>query len=262
MHRVNYSKCVLSVGYAHAFTGVIYGFAVYIRGSKSSNLEHVSTDCDLHRPTFCMMNKYPIRYFQFFQALYLCFVVVFLSGIFSPVVIICASSELRRATKDIISITFPCSSIFRNFSRWNKPMEVEGVQVETVSKPHQSNGEGKQKDTQGNTLHPVKTDIFTISSKLRTLEKPKSQSNNSDNGKWAVRRNTIDNNNTGTEDKTGSKSTELRLASMENQMDYSSMERLNSVLDIGKKRFVDYDPVNILEDFNTKSYDDTNEQKK
>ena len=139
-------------------------------------------------------------------------------------------------------------------------MVVEGVQVKAVSKPHQSNGEGKQKDTQGNTLHPVKTeDIFTISSKLRTLEKANPQSNNSVQGKWAVRRNKIDNNNS--EEKTGSKSTELRLASMENQLDWSSMERLNSVLNIGKKRFVNYDPVNILEDFHTKSYDDTNEQK-
>ena len=108
--------------------------------------------------------------------------------------------------------------------------------------------EAKQNDsTEDITLNPANADIFTVTTKLRTTGTVKSLPENS--GKWAERINTtIPVKNKGT------KSNDLRLSSTDNQMDSNSMERLNSVIEIGKQRLVDYDPVNMLEDFNTQRF--------
>lgn len=112
--------------------------------------------------------------------------------------------------------------------------------------------EAKNNGTQQSNVRRVNsTEPFTISSRLRTRESTKPQSN-SNQEKWALKVNSPK----AREKMCSSNSSDLRLSSMENQLNSSSFEKLSSVLDIGKRRFVDYDPVNMLEDFNTRSFED------
>ena len=150
---------------------------------------------------------------------------------------------------EFVPFTLRCPSIFRKFKHTNKQTGSAGAQKESTNKNKSASAQIKSKDgTKDKTKRPVNTDIFTLTTK-RTLESAKFHTDN----QWAVRTNT----NISEENK-GSMSLDLRLCSMENQMDSSSIEKLNSILDMGKRRFVDYDPVNILNDFNTISYEDSN----
>ena len=175
-----------------------------------------------------------------FQAMYLCLVLVFLSGVLSPVVIIVASTELRNATYETFS---PSSSYLECLSGLPKTSS----QVETsTSKSEKDVGKN------GNILKEkelAKDEIFTIVEKASEVDVIGQE-------RWAFKR-----SDGGRPVCTNTAPSDVIVSSTENKLaDGVTLEKVRSLVSLGIRSNKQYDPVKDIQDFTTMSFEEINHQ--
>ena len=175
---------------------------------------------------------------------------LFLSGLLSPLVTICASSELRRisCTRLFSSLEGLVTTLHTQLTRKDTENEVDHNRKEVEIGIEEVPDTKRRK----NKIYQCSSQkkVFTVTNTKKDLEKL--------NLSTGILKGKVDATAPGLsdgQDKIRSLPNDVQLYDVEYQNEWSSQERLSIVIGYGKKRLMNYDPVNNIEDFTTKSED-------
>ena len=175
-----------------------------------------------------------------FQAMNLCLVLVFLSGVLSPVVIIVASTELRNATYE----TFSPSSSYLECLSWLP--KTSSLAEASTSKSEMEVGKN------GNILKEKKL----AKDEICTIEEKANEAHAIGQERWAFKR-----SDGGRPVCRNTAPTDVIVSSAENKLaDGVTLEKVHSLVSLGVRSNKQYDPVKDIQDFTTMSFEEINHQ--
>ena len=177
-----------------------------------------------------------------FQAMYLCLVLVFLSGVLSPVVIIGASIELRNASYE----TFKAFGSYLEYpSCLHKTSSLSEISTSTSQMDIGKNGNILQERKLAKNEICTNDCIVEKAYDTHTLGQERWASKRSD--ERPVCKNT--------------NPTDLVVTSTENRLtDGDTLEKVHSLVSMGVISDKQYDPVNDIQDFTTMGFEEVNHQ--
>ena len=172
--------------------------------------------------------------------MYICLVLVFLSGILSPVVIIGASTELRNATYETFNAF---GSTYMEFISW-LPKTSRTVEPRSA-------GSEDNLAKNGNILKDSKKEVKDEICTIKCIVEKSGGVNARGQERWAFNRldkHAICFNST---------PADVIVSSTENKLgDQDTLEKVHSLVSLGVRSKNQYDPVNDIRDFTTMSFED------
>ena len=171
--------------------------------------------------------------------MFICLVLVFLSGILSPVVIIGASTELRNATFETFNVF---GSTYMEFINWltKTSRAVEPRTTESQADIAKNGNILKEKNMAKDEICTIKC-IVEKANEVHALGQERWAFERSDKRPLCI----------------NTTPTDLIVSSTEKKLtDGDTLEKVHSLVSLGVRSKNQYDPVNDIQDFTTTTFED------
>ena len=186
-----------------------------------------------------LIEKYQSIFILYLQAMFICLVLVFLSGILSPVVIIGASTELRNATFETFNVF---GSTYMEFINWltKTSRAVEPRTTESQADIAKNGNILKEKNMAKDEICTIKC-IVEKANEVHALGQERWAFERSDKRPLCI----------------NTTPTDLIVSSTEKKLtDGDTLEKVHSLVSLGVRSKNQYDPVNDIQDFTTTTFED------